>query len=999
MKVAGKSGETDYDTDRVKKSIVNAFVSSNNVHDPVLVDMLVSEVTTKLKMLNRTIVTKDEVLDTIENTLMANRLFVVSQTFIRYRFQHMLQKDILTSAVGGKKLFSKYLDRTDWKVNENSNMSYSLQGLNNYIITELTAQFWLDAIYQEDISDAHVKGYMHLHDLGLLAPYCVGWDLFDLLVKGFGGVPGKIESAPPKHFGAALGQVVNFLFTLQGEAAGAQALSNFDTLLAPFIRHGGLTFKEVKQELQSFFFNMNVPTRVGGQSPFTNITLDLQVPKIFKDQPVIIGGVPTDDVYGDFQKEMDILNKALFEVMLAGDGKGRIFTFPIPTVNITKDFDWDAKNLETFWELESKYGVAYFCNYVNSDMDPEDSRSMCFSGNTPILYRNVKTGRICRTDLLGLYAKQEVAIEVPCNGKWLPATAVKVQLSKEKFMTVQLRTGVELLVTDNHQHLTKDGLKLTCQLTTDDYLAVSKKTLPWQGLGNYEFGKMLGWYLAEGSHCGTDTIQFSLGDKDVEGIKFLTLWFNENLGVHCSVVQNTGKSKSIFVNAEGSYTFISRFIKGKAKNKKLLNWWKLSQTCLQGLWDAWKEGDGSGNEIYTSSKELAQQMMEVANILGIKVNFKSYYGTSTLNDKTYTGWSYALNICTPSNKRGRIFFDTFDDTYYYVKVEKIKQHTSTSKVAYCVEMRGDQPYFELPSGVITHNCCRLRLDKRELLKRGGGLFGANALTGSIGVVTLNMPMLAYESNGSLDKFFTLIDKYMDKAKRSLEAKRKVLEHYTDQGLYPYSQHYLDSVKLKEAKYWANHFSTIGLVGLYEAAQNLMIDYTSPEGKRFAENTLTFMRRRLLEYQKDTGNLYNLEATPAEGTSYRLALLAKKMYPKLIASGTDKTPLFTNSSQLPVNYSPDLFKVLEHQDSLQSLYTGGTVLHMFLGETMKPNDIKVLVKKVFSNYTLPYLSITPTFSVCPTHGYIVGAHPSCPKCTEEKHLLTEKIKLVKDKLTK
>jgi ribonucleoside-triphosphate reductase len=626
-------------------------------------------------------------------------------------------------------------------------------------------------------------------------------------------------------------------------------------------------------------------------------------------------------------------------------------------------------------------------------MSPEDSRSMCFSGHTPIIYKDSTTGRISRTTLLGLYEKKQ-NIEIPCNGKWLPAKPVKVKLTKEKFITVQLRNGVELMVTDNHQHLTKDGLKLSSQLTTEDYLAISRNMLPWQGEGNYELGKMLGWYLAEGSHSGTDIIQFSLGDKDTEALAFLPKWFSENLGAHCSIVQNTGKSKSVFVNAEGTYKLISRFIHGKAKNKRLINWWKLSQSCLQGLWDGWKAGDGSGQEIYTSSKELVNQMLEIANILGIKCNIKAYYGTSVLNGKSYTGWSYALNICKLSSAKGRIYFDTFDDKYYYVKIEKIKQNVSNAKVAYCVEMQGKDPYFELPSGVITHNCCRLRLSTKELHKRGGGLFGSSGLTGSIGVVTINLPLLAYEANGSMDKFYTLISTYMDLAKDALETKRKFVETNTEKGLYPYSRHYLQNIKSRDNMYWANHFSTIGLIGMNEAAMMLGVDYVAEEGKVFGAKVLRYMNNKILKFQEQTKNFYNLEATPAEGASYKLALKSKKKYTNITTAG-DTKPYFTNSTMLPVGHSSNIFEVLEHQNELQALYTGGTVIHIYLGEKSTAEQVKLLVKKVLSKYSIPYISITPTFSVCPKHGYMSGEHALCPQCTKDVESIKGKIKKLKE----
>jgi ribonucleoside-triphosphate reductase len=556
-------------------------------------------------------------------------------------------------------MVDQYLEVEDWRVKENSNMSYSLQGLNNYLSSTVIAKYWISRIYPQNIAEAHFSGDMHIHDLGVLGAYCVGWDVSELLLSGFGGVSGKIESKPAKHFRTALGQVVNFFYTLQGEAAGAQAFSNFDTYLAPFIRYDKLTQKDVEQALQEFFFNMNVPTRVGFQTPFTNLTLDLTVPDFMKNEAVLFNGKVTQDTYGDMTKEMEMFNLAFAEGMRQGDSKGRVFTFPIPTYNITKDFNWDSPVAQALFEVTAKYGVPYFSNFVNSDMKPEDVRSMC---------------------------------------------------------------------------------------------------------------------------------------------------------------------------------------------------------------------------------------------------------------------------------------------------------------------------------------CRLRIDNRELRKRGGGFFGANPLTGSIGVVTLNTPRIGYLSKDE-DEFFERLENLMEVAKSSLEIKRKVLEAFTDNGLYPYSRRYLRHVKEGYGKYWKNHFSTIGIVGVNEAIINLLgQNIASRDGQAFAVKMLDFMRNHLADYQEETGSIYNLEATPAEGTSYRLARIDKRRYKDIIFANQKQVladhaePFYTNSSQLPVDFAGDLFEALEHQETLQTLYTGGTVFHIFLGERL--NSWKAaaeLIKKVAWNSKLPYFTLTPTFSVCPTHGYTNGEHKQCPTC--------------------
>jgi len=601
----------------------------------------------------------EEIQDIVERVLLDSPFYKTAKAYILYREQHAQIRKITTRA--NVDLVNHYIEKLDWKIRENSNMSYSLQGLNNYISSEVTSEYWLNSIYPPEIRQAHTEGDLHIHDLNLLSVYCVGWDLMDLLRQGFKGVEGKVESSAPKHLRSALGQIVNFFYTLQGEAAGAQAISNFDTLLAPFVRYDRLKYPEVKQALQEFIFNINIPTRVGFQTPFTNITLDLNPPSILKDTAVVVGGVERPETYGEFQAEMDLVNRAFAEVMMEGDAKGRVFTFPIPTFNLTADFDWDNPNLEPLWRMTGKYGIPYFSNFINSDMSPEDARSMC---------------------------------------------------------------------------------------------------------------------------------------------------------------------------------------------------------------------------------------------------------------------------------------------------------------------------------------CRLRLDNRELLKRGGGLFGANPLTGSIGVVTLNLPRIGYLSDGEAD-FFARLTRQVRLAAESLIIKRKVLEQFTDKNLYPYSKFYLREIKNASGIYWKNHFSTIGIIGMNEACLNFLgRDITTAEGQRFALRVMDFLRETIAGLQQDGGTLFNLEATPGEGTSYRLAMLDKKRFPDIVAANESDVrqqgaaPYYTNSSQLPVGFTDDLFQALSLQDELQCKYTGGTVMHIFLGEQVKDTAvIRNLVGKIAAHHRLPYFTLTPTFSICPSHGYLEGEQPRCSRCSE------------------
>lgn len=599
----------------------------------------------------------ETIQDIVEKVLIESGHAKTAKAFILYREKRRSARESNALIGATINMFTEYLNDRDWQINENANTQKSINGLNNYIREAFTKNYWLHEVYPDEIRNAHQSGELHIHDLGFFGPYCAGWDLRQILMRGFGGVPGKVESKPPKHLRSFLGQIVNSTFTTQGESAGAQAWSSFDTYCAPFIRYDKLDYKTVRQALQEFIFNLNVPTRVGFQCPFSNLTFDIVPPRTLKNEPVIVGGQVMNETYGDFQEEMNLFNMAFCDVMMEGDSKGRVFTFPIPTINVGKDFDWDSPVVEKFMEITAKYGIPYFSNYVNSDLSPEDALSMC---------------------------------------------------------------------------------------------------------------------------------------------------------------------------------------------------------------------------------------------------------------------------------------------------------------------------------------CRLRLNTAELRKRGGGLFGSNPLTGSIGVVTINLPRLAYFSKTE-SEFKIRLWQQMNIAKNSLEIKRKVVEEQTAKGLYPYSANYLKDVYDRTGCYWYNHFNTIGIIGMNEACQNLFgqdCDLTTQDGQEFAVRILNYMRDVIKDIQDETGHYYNLEATPAEGTSYRLAKRDKECYPDIITAGGD-VPYYTNSSQLPVGFTDDIFETLDLQDELQSLYTGGTVLHLYLGEEIRdPQVAKHLINKIFTKYKLPYISLTPTFSICNNHGYIAGEHFTCPECDDK-----------------
>ncbi|MCX6723827.1 MAG: ribonucleoside triphosphate reductase [Candidatus Staskawiczbacteria bacterium] len=655
-KVRKRDGRVvNFEQEKIAEAVHKAVVATNQ-GDGVVSKRVSDKV---VSLLNRRF-KKDEtpsieqIQDIVEEALMLEGLVETAKAYVLYREQRRAIREAAKVSDESSEKIDSYLKEIDWQVKENANMTFSLQGLNQYVGSYISKKYWLNKIYPKEIRDAAANEDFHIHNLELLAPYCAGWDLYDFLIKGFGGVPGKIECKPPKHLRTAMGQLVNVLFTLQGETAGANAISNFDTLLAPFIRYDKLDYKQVKQVMQEFLYSCMVPTRVGFQTPFLNVSLDIKPPAFLAKQPIIIGGEVQDETYGDFQPEMDMFIRAFYEGLMEGDASGRPFTFPIPTVSITKDFEWDNPNLAAMWEATAKYGINYFSNFIQSDMSPDDARSMC---------------------------------------------------------------------------------------------------------------------------------------------------------------------------------------------------------------------------------------------------------------------------------------------------------------------------------------CRLRLDNRELYKRGGGLFGSSPKTGSIGVVTINLPRIGYTSK-TKSEFFDKLSHLMELAKESLEIKRKALDDFMEKGLYPYSRHYLEEMKKMRNTYFGNHFSTIGIMGMNEALINFLEeDITTPKGKKFAIEILDFMRDKMVKFQEETGNLYNLEATPGEGTSYRQAKTDKEKYPDIVTAGTKEVPYYTNSSQLPVGFTDDIFQALELQNDLQTKYTGGTVLHIFLGEKISdPNMAKNLVRKICENYSLPYITLTPTFSICPTHGYISGEHFECPQCT-------------------
>jgi len=919
----------------------------------------------------------EDIQDIVEQVLIKDGQAQIAKAYILYREQRSQARDARRLILDGMKLVDDYLERADWRVNENANMNYSLQGLNFYVASSVTARYWLQKIYPPEIRRAHVEGDLHIHDLGVLAAYCCGWDLQDLLLRGFGGVSAKTESKPPRHLRSALGQAVNFLYTLQGETAGAQAFSNFDTLLAPFARADGLSYRGVKQAIQEFVFNINVPTRVGFQTPFTNLTMDLIPPATLRDMPIIIGGELQDETFNDFQPEMDMINRAYAEVMLEGDARGRVFTFPIPTYNIFKEFDWDNPALKPIWQMTAKYGIPYFSNFINSDMKPEDARSMCpLSGRTRVIVRSKQNG-IRVEQIIHIINNMQVKgteykVLTP-TGDWVKARPVKVATTD--VYRVWLSNGVFVDMGGNHLQPTMDkGTLCARELAVDMWLPFTRTSFEGE-LGDYDLGYVVGAYLGDGSHDNESTI-YSLCafEKDDETEQRLARIWND-LGFFVKVTQSERNVRFLRVSA-GSYTMLRRFIKGSGALDKSLTRlvFNGSAAFKSGILDGYQATDGSREKkrLYTASESLRYDMAFLLSSLGRKYNISSY---DDREDRFSKNVVYRIDYPERANYGD---FYKEDNDYHYYRITKIERLADfNAEHLYCFQVDSAEHLFVLANGLVTHNC-RLRLDNRELRKRGGGLFAANPLTGSIGVVTLNMARIGYLAENE-EHFWTLLEAAMRLAQKSLEIKRKVLEQFTEAGLYPYSRYYLAAIKQRFDSYWANHFLTIAVNGMNECCLNFLgVDIFHQEAQDFSAGVLLFMRERIREFQLETDHLYNLEASPAESASFRLAKEDKARFPDIRTAGSDQAPYYTNSTHLPVNCTDDLFEALAHQDSLQVLYTGGTVFHGFLGEQIDDwRQARLLVHRIAENFHLPYFTLTPTFSICPVHGYIPGEHTFCP----------------------
>lgn len=995
FKVKKRDGRiVEFDRERIVTSIFKAADSvggDDRNRAEVVADTAIEKLGKKYK--GEDVIKTTEIAEVVKDTLIEmghGKTSVAFDLFLQLRNQIKNIK----SLIDADSLIGDYIDMEDWRIKENSNMSYSWQGLNNHISSSVQANYWLHSIFPKEVSNAHINGDIHLHDLGMLATYCCGWSLEDLLLKGFTGVPGKISCSPPKHFRTALGQTVNFLYTLQHEAAGAQAFSSFDTYLAPFIRYDKLSYEEVKQAMQEFLFNMNVPTRVGCQTPFTNITLDLKPHGMLADENVIIGGKLQKETYGDFQKEMDMLNKAFCEVMLEGDAQGRLFSFPIPTYNLTKDFEWENPKYDKLWEMTAKYGIPYFSNFINSDMSPDDARSMCpLSGTEKVLIKSSRGRGLEYSSIRNIYegnSKRDI-YKIYSDGKFVEGRFNKFE--DQEMLKVTLANNHVLKISDKHLNFVlknKDSdieEYIGSELTEEMYLPYSLNVYGGTG-GTKELGYFVGAYAGDGSCDGNSSVVFSLCKGQKENVAKKLIEISEQyFGANYSIKEyEDTKLLTLKIHSRAAVGLCKDYVEGKKREKRYVaRLFDKSKDFRIGVIEGHYATDGGNrNRIYTSSK----RMVETLNMLAASLGTTTAIYEDVREGRLGTEPSYAVLIYKLDRKKYGDFWFKKEDKLW-VKIKDIEKISNTT--AYCFEVLNDDPIFTVgTTGILTHNC-RLRLDNRELRRRGGGLFGANPLTGSIGVVTINMARIGHLAKDKKE-YLEMLDKWMDVAKEALVARRAFVEKYMKKGLYPYSKFYLRDIAQRFGEYFKNHFNTIGLLGLNESIVNFMgkkENIATKKGREFGLEVMDHMRERLMDYQNETDQLFNLEATPGEGTTYRFAKSDRKKFGNDIITGADlgenksKEPYYTNSSQLPVGYTNDVWEALDLQDDFQTKYTGGTVLHIFLGEKMPSiESTRNFVKKVAENYTLPYFSITPTFSICPTHGYIPGEHEFCPKCDAE-----------------
>lgn len=839
------------------RNIYNAIYQSAKASQPndgvcIDVDNVLRLVVQNLEKRNQPTINIETVQDTVEDILMGLGYFKCAKAYITYRNMRDTQRNLSINNINVESSVEEYISKADWRVNANANQGYSLGGMILNIAGKVTANYWLNKIYPKEIGQAHRNGDIHIHDLDMLSIYCCGWSLKNVLREGMNGIAGKIESNPPKHLGSALNQALNHLCCCQNEAAGAQAYSSFDTYMAPFIRLDNLSYSEVKQHLQEFIYNLNVPSRWGTQTPFTNLTFDWVCPHDLQEEKPIIGGKECDFTYGDLQKEMDMINKAYIEVMLEGDRNGRVFTFPIPTYNITPDFNWDSENSTLLFEMTAKYGLPYFQNFINSELKPNMIRSMCpLSGDTRVLVKD--KGKIKRLMIRDI----KTPVYTFHCGEWSYSKPIKVE--KQRKLRITLSSGDYTDFGEHHlQPVVRNNKLITIpvkNIKKGDWLPFTKHTHNTKK-GSYELGFAIGAYLGDGSRDNKG-ISYTIGNKKgAYNTKSILMKFWRTLGYSF----RTSKENRILRIRVGSNSFqvIKRFIIGTTALTKGISKevYRLNIDARQGILDGLMATDGSRskNRFYTSSIRLANDIIDLAHNLGKKALFSSVDTRTKVEGSLSDNPNYCISI--PNRVSYGNFFKEYGDYNLYCVTDI--EDLGISDDLYCFEVDNDEHLFTLANGLVTHNC-RLQLDLRELLKRGNGLFGSAEQTGSIGVVTINCARLGYLFKGDKESLYKRLDYLMELARNSLELKRKTLKQNMDRGLYPYIARWLGTLR--------NHFSTIGVNGINEMIRNFTNDeedITTEKGHAFAVEFLDHVRQNLLSYQSEEGAMYNLEATPAEG---------------------------------------------------------------------------------------------------------------------------------------
>ena len=867
-----------------------------------------------------------------------------------------------------KSIVEEYLKMSDWRVKENSNSPFSFGALNKYITAEVSKDYWLREVYPEHIAQAYVDGHIHIHDLGGLTLYCCGYSLKDVLLKGVKGVPNVPSSAPAKHLDSALNQLANLTTIFQNEIMGAVAFNGFDTLLAPFIKKDNLSYEQVKQAIQNYVFSINSNSRAGAEPAFSNVTFDLTPPEDMLNEYAIVGGELVSFTYGSCQQEMDMLNRAFFETMLNGDADGKLFAYPIPTYNIHKRFDWDNPNNKMLWEMAGKYGTPYFANFINSDLDIKDVRSMCpLTPDTEVIVKSAENGvRVAHISEIYRGVLRGTEYQVWTTGGWANATPVRVP--KTKVYEVKFSNGTVVKMGENHLQPTRDNGTLQARdLKVGMWLPFSRAENGGKA-GSRELGYAVGAYAGDGSHDG-NAIIYSLdkAEKDDETERRLvTFW--ESLGF-ATKVHFSDKVRFVRVNGN-PYDIIKTYIKGdNALNKEFYN--KVFNSSIEfkkGLIEGYRATDGNREKkrLYTSSPTMVKHLCILLSMLGHK-----YMANYVDEREGRLGRCPNYRVDYPErNAYGDLYCE--DEKFLYYSIREIKEVEYIGDYLYCFEVDNDDHLFVLANGLVTHNC-RLRLDLTELRHRNGGLFGAGDSTGSIGVVTINLPRIAYECKGNKEKFFAELDKYLDIARDSLEMKRDWLEkNILATNAVPAFMEYVGKLD--------NHFSTIGVVGMNEMCENFMgKNILDDEAHKFCHEVGEHIRQRLLLYQDQTGHLYNYEATPAESTCYRLALTDKKYCPDIITQGSGKDCYYTNSCHIPVKLLESINSTFAHQNDLQKQFTGGTVIHVWEEGAITGEQAKAVVKAMLTNYEVPYMSLSPISRYCDTHGYIKEKVDKCPIC--------------------